>query len=136
MIRLLVVFPLLLTGCYTNVQAPGAVGMVVDADTGLPVRHARITRPFIAREPAPRVINLLVPSEGIPATTVSSDKNGHFNLAPETHTVIRFMYLHNPKTVSGSFVISADGYATNELHGSTSHRLWCVDLGKVLLKKP
>ena len=120
----------LVTGCYTYTQAPGAVGKVVDADTGAPVRAARITRPFIAR-------GLGVPSEGLPSVTVLSDKSGRFDLAPATHTQIAFMYLHNPESLPGSFVISADGYITNELHGgATSRRLWRVDLGRVLLKKP
>ena len=120
----------LVTGCYTYTQAPGAVGKVVDADTGAPVRAARITRPFIAG-------GLGVPSEGLPAARVLSDKGGRFDLAPATHTQIAFMYPHNPESILGSFVISADGYATNEVRGAaTSHNLWRVGLGRVLLKKP
>jgi hypothetical protein len=123
-----------LTGCYTNIQAPGAAGKVVDADTGAAVRSARVTRhPITGRF----VGGAFVPSEGIPATTILSDKSGHFDLAPTTHTQIAFMYLHNPKSISGSFLVSADGYGTNELHGiATSRSLWRVDLGRVLLKRP
>ena len=78
-----------------------------------------------------------VPSEGLPTTTVSSDKSGRFDLAPATHTQIAFMYLHNPESISGSFTVSADGYATNELHGvATSRSLWRVDLGRVVLSRP
>lgn len=125
---------LLLTGCYTYIQAPGATGKVIDAETGAPVRHARVTRPPVASGLARGVI---VRPEGIPVTTSFSDKSGHFNLAPAMHPQIAFMYLRNPKTVSGLFLISADGYATNEVRGTaTSRDLWRVDLGKVGLKKP
>jgi len=130
---------LFLTGCYTYIQAPGAVGRVVDADTGKPVRDARITRPPLIPGQSVGGKELFVPFGGVPATTISSDKSGRFNLAPATHTQIRFMYLRNPKGAiyPSSFLISAEGYATNELHGiATSHTLWRVDLGKVLLKKP
>src|SRR2546422_7218470 len=113
---------LLLTGCYTYTQAPGAVGKVIDADTGAPVLGARITRPFIAGGLG---ATIGVPVEGLPAVTISTDKSGRFDLAPATHTQIAFMYLHNPASISSSFVISADGYVTNELHGvATSRSLW------------
>jgi len=133
LLKLLVPLACLLTGCYTNIHAPGAVGRVVDADTGAPVRGACITRPSIA---AGFVGGAFVPPEGIPTTTVSSDKSGRFDLAPATQTTIRFMYLHNPKSISGSFIVSADGYATNELHGVAMSHLWRVDLGRVLLSRP
>jgi hypothetical protein len=133
--RLLFLLPLVLvlTGCYTYTQAPGAVGKVMDADTGAPVPGARITRPFIAGGLRGR---MGVPAEGLPAVTISTGKSGRFDLAPARHTQIAFMYLHNPASISGSFVISADGYATNELHGvATWHSLWRVDLGRVVLSK-
>jgi hypothetical protein len=133
-ISLLLPLALLLTGCHTYTQAPGAVGRVVDAETGAPVRGAYITRPFIARGSEGRIG---IPAEGLPATTVSSDASGRFNLAPATHTQIAFMHLSNPETVSSSFEISATGYTTNVLHGvATSRGLWRADLGKVLLRKP
>jgi hypothetical protein len=133
-VPLLLVSVLLVTGCYTYTRAPGAVGRVVDADTGAPVQGARITRPFITGGLGGR---LGVPSEGLPATTISSDRSGRFDLAPATHTQIAFMYLHNPESISGSFTDSADRYATNQLQGiATSRSLWRVELGRVLLTRP
>jgi len=136
--RLLAVVPLLLclTGCYTYIQAPGVVGRVVDADTGKPVRNARITRP--ARIPGESIDGkvVIVPFGGVATTTISSDKNGLFDLPPATHTQVRFMYLHNAESWPCSFLISADGYATNEVRGVATRRtLWRVKLGKVLLNK-
>ena len=130
---------LCLSGCYTCVRAPGAIGKVLDADTGAPVQGAHITRPYIA---GPRWIDGLqgrmeVPPDGLPAETVSSDKSGRFDFPPVTHTQIAFMYHPNPKSISESFVISADGYATNQLQGvATSRSRWRVDLGRISLKKP
>jgi hypothetical protein len=124
----------LTTGCYTNIYAPGAVGKVVDAETGAPVRGAHITRPQLQ---GGFVGGAFVPSEGLPAATVVSDKSGRFDLGPSTRTVIAFMYSHNPKSIAGSFTISADGYTTNELQGvASSHNRWRVHLRSVLLKKP
>ena len=121
------------TGCYTCVLAPGAVGKVVDADTGTPVRVARITRPYIGRDVEARII---VPPEGVPVATTLSGKNGSFDLPPVLKTEIAFMYLRNPDKIPGTFVVSAEGYATNELHGfATSRDRWRVRLGKVPLKK-
>ena len=130
--RCLTVLPLLLmllaTGCYTHYRAPGAVGVVVDAKTGVPVRRARITRPATA--PPASV-------EGVPAAAAVTDKTGAFNLPPDFRTQIRFMFLRNAESLSGSFIVSADGYATNELHGTgTSRTFWRAQLGKISLQKP
>jgi len=123
----------LLTGCYTFTQAPGAIGKVVDADTGAPVRGARIMRPFVAGGLGGTIG---LPSEGLPAVTILTDKSGRFDLAPATHPQVAFMYLHNPKSITGSFVVSAHGYASNEVHGvATSRSLWRVDLGRVQLSR-
>jgi len=116
------------TGCYTHYRAPGAVGRVVDAETRSPVRGARITRAAVA---PPAYF------EGFPAVTAVADKTGAFDLPPDSRTQIRFMYLRNPESLSGSFLVSADGYATNELHGTaTSRTFWRAQLGKILLQRP
>lgn len=120
------------TGCYTYTQAPGAIGKVIDGNTGAPICGARIVRSYIPESferPG-------VPPEGIPATTAVTDKHGAFNLPPELHTQIMFMYLRNPDSITGIFLVSADGYATNELRGqANSHGYWRVDLGKISMKK-
>jgi hypothetical protein len=54
---------------------------------------------------------------GLPAVTVLSDKLGKFEISPASHTDIAFMYLHNPPSLSGEFVIKANGYTTNEMRG-------------------
>lgn len=124
---------LVLTGCYTYTQAPGAIGKVVDARTRAPVRGAEITRRSIAGGLNGRP---LVPPEGLPSITVTTDRNGCFNLPPAVYTQIMFMYLHNPPSVSGSFIVTAPGYGTNEVEGSaTSRSLWRADLGQVPLSK-
>jgi hypothetical protein len=134
----LVLLPLVLsfflTGCHTYTQAPGAVGKVVDAETGAAVIGARITRTPVAGGVRGA---MGVPPEGLPAVTIFSVRTGEFNLPPALHTQLAFMYLHNPKTISGSFLVTADGYETNELRGiATSRNRWRADLGRVPLKKP
>src|SRR5262249_34292595 len=129
--RPLTALPLLLifltTGCYTYYSAPGAVGKVLDADTGAPVRGARITRlprwrPFIP---------------DIPGATAVADKAGEFNLSPRSHTDCFLLAATNPPAISGIFVVSADGYATNELRSTASSRtFWRAQLGRILLKRP
>lgn len=122
----------LLTGCYTSTLAPGAIGRVLDSDTGSPVGGARVTRVSVPRWPG----HMGTPSDELPVTTVESDRHGAFNLPPDTHTQIAFMYLPNPRSMPGSFSVSADGYATNEFHGvATSRTFWRVDLGRVLLRR-
>lgn len=121
-------FLLFATGCYTHYRAPGAAGRIVDAQTGAPVRGARVTR--LAVSPPAYF-------EGLPAVSVSTDKTGAFDLPPDSRTQICFMDLRNPETLSGSFTVSADGYTTNELRGTaTSHTFWRAELGKILLQRP
>ena len=116
------------TGCYTEYHAPGAVGRVIDSSTGAPVRGARVTRLTVSSPPY---------LSTIPAVTVTSDKTGAFILPPDFRTVIRFMYLRNPKGLSGTFTVLADGYATNELRGTaTSRTFWRVELGEIELQRP
>jgi len=46
------------------------------------------------------------------------------------------MYLRNPDKIPGTFDDSAEGYATNELHGfATSRDRWRVHFGRVPLKR-
>jgi len=130
--RRLRALPLLLiflaAGCYTHYRAPGAVGKVIDAETGSPVRGARITRSAVT---PPAYL------QGLPVATVVADKTGAFDLPPDFITQIRFMYLHNAESLSSSFIVSADGYATNQLHGTaTSRTFWRAQLGKILLQRP
>jgi hypothetical protein len=132
-IALLVLATSLLAGCYTYTQAPGAVGKVVDAQTGEPVRTAKITRPRIDGG----LFKMGLPPEGLAPETVSVDRNGGFNLPPAMHTETSLMILRNPSSISGSFVVTAKGYATNEIQGTaTSRKLWRADLGRILLRKP
>ena len=121
------------TGCYTCVLAPGAVGKVIDADKGTPIRGARISRPRILETFGVRPG---VQPEGIPAENTLSDRIGSFDLPPVLNTEIAFMVLRNPDKIPGTFDVGAEGYATNELHGFASSRTrWRVRLGHVPLKK-
>jgi len=124
----------LVTGCYTYTEVPGALGKVVDAHTGSPVPHARISRPLGSHE-VPDTIR--ASTDGRSVVSVTSGKSGRFDLPPALHTQIAFMYLRNPKTMSGAFVITADGYATKEVQGVASSRhFWRADLGDVELSRP
>jgi hypothetical protein len=138
-LSLLLPLPLLMTGCYTYTQASGAVGKVVEADTGAPIQGARITRPYIDGRyfPGGPKVRMGVPLEGLPEITVLSDKNGHFDLPPATGSQSALvMQLHNPETMSESVVISEGGHATINLQGfATSRTRWRVDFGRVLLEK-
>jgi hypothetical protein len=130
----LLVTALFLTGCYTYTQAPGATGKVIDAAMGQPICAAEVTRPRVAGSIGGRPG---VPSEALPAATVTTDRNGRFNLPPAMQTQIAFMYLHNPPSISGMFLVTAPGYGTNEVEGvATSRGFWRADLGLVALKKP
>ncbi len=148
---LLLPMALCLTGCYTTIYAPGATGRVLDADTGRPVRHARVIRAMIKSEDTastgatndspqfggePDLQPRRWPPEDSPAAMVVTDERGEFNLPPDARTAIAFLYLHNATGTAGSFVITADGYGTNRMSGiASSKTLWRVELGKVLLKK-
>jgi hypothetical protein len=138
-LSLLLPLPLIVAGCYTYTQAPGAIGKVVEADTGAPVRGALITRPYIDGSfmPSNPPKWMGVPPEGLPGVTALSDKGGHFDLPPTTRTQGPFeMQLRNPKEISQSFVVSAAGYVPIKLQGSAGSRTrWRVDLGRVLLDR-
>ena len=132
-------------GCTcTYTQAPGAVGKVVDADTGTPVRGANITRlsvapyfPRLTEGSQSQAWQPPAPPQGLPAVTVPANKNGSFNLPPDLYTtLIPAMHSPNPAKTSGSFVVIANGYVTNDLHGfATAHDRWRVHFGRVPLKK-
>jgi hypothetical protein len=136
---MLFTLPLILAGCSTYTEAPGAKGKVVEADTGTPIRGALVTRPYIdgAFVPGDPKWRTGVPPEGVPAATVLSDTGGHFDLPPATRTQSPFiMQFHNPKEISESFVISAAGHNPLKVHGvATSRTFWRVDLGRVTLER-
>ena len=119
---------ILTTGCYTEYRAPGAVGRVVDAQTGDPLRGARVTR-MATSDPSY--------DRKVPSATVTTDKSGKFNLPPDAQTQLRFMYLRNPDFLRGSFSVSGEGYRTNEVSGTASARtFWRVELGTIQIHKP
>jgi len=132
-------------GCTcTYTQAPGAVGKVVDADTGTPVRGANITRlsvapyfPRLTEGSQSQAWQPPAPPQGLPSVTVQSNKDGSFNLQPDFYTALMLeMHSANPEKLSGSFLVIANGYVTNDLHGfATAHDRWRVHFGRVPLKK-
>lgn len=68
--------------------------------------------------------------------TTATEQSGAFDLSPDSHTQIRFMYQRNPPSLFGSFTVSADGYATIRLDGTAnSHTFWRVKLGQISLQK-
>jgi hypothetical protein len=119
------------TGCipYTFVHAPGATGRVQDAATLVPVKGARIIRPAMMSQRGDDI--------ALPSRTVVSDERGDFDVAPARHTQFVFMYRVNPYSMTSSFLVSADGYATNELHGVATSRIsWRAEFGAILLGRP
>jgi hypothetical protein len=127
---MLIGFALCVTGCSTTIVA-GARGNVFDAVTGLPVQDARVTRPRVGG-------GYLIPGGGLPALTVVSDRQGHFDLPPYHHTVFTLVSELKPHGgLEGHFKIEADGYETRVISGeATSHTSWRIKAEKVLLKKP
>lgn len=125
---LLLLLPaVILTGCHTSYLAPGAKGKVVDATTGASLPNAMVTRlPFQQVYPMPQV----------PATTVSVDRHGSFDLPPRFSTEIAFMYRPNPDSMTGTYLVYAEGYATNQIQGiSTSRSRWRARLEIVPLER-
>ncbi len=75
---------------------------------------------------------------GFPAVTTVSEKNGEFNLAPGYHRWPTTPRLGELTPIHGEvpFVISADGYATNETSGiGDSTNSYRVPLGEIRLMK-
>jgi hypothetical protein len=104
--------------------------MIIDAATGTPVQGARITRPSIRRDWG-------LPTQGLPAETVTSDSHGRFDLPPIRHTLLTVTYHVKEFGVPGSFLVSADGYVTYTVSGiATATNSWRVEAGQVVLKKP
>ncbi len=126
------------TGCrfHTTVYAPGATGRVLDAATYQPVIGARITRPAIKGSNY-SLSGTHRPPEGLPSRMVRSNKRGDFDLPPADKTQFGLMFSPNPYNLAGSFYVSAEGYATNELSGIGSARIsWRAELGTILLQRP
>lgn len=124
---LLALLPILATGCYTEYRAPGAVGRVVDAQTGYPLHGVSVMRMATSEPPFFRKVA---------AAAVTTDKSGKFNLSPDSQTRLRFMYLRNPDFLRGSFSVLAEGYRTNEVSGTANARtFWRVELGTIEIRK-
>jgi hypothetical protein len=126
---ILVSSALCVTGCSTTIVA-GARGNIFDASTGLPVQDARVTRPRVSG-------GYLIPKGGLPASTVVSDRHGHFDLPPYRHTVFTLVSKLKPHGADGHFEIAADGYEARIISGrATSQTSWRIKAEKILLKKP
>jgi hypothetical protein len=119
---------LLLTGCVSYIQAPGAIGRVIDAETGRPIRGAKITRPA-----AKRSWNT---PQGLPQTTVTTGRFGRFRVPVERESQF-FLSLHTtPEIFTPTFSVVADGYvSTNITSIASSNSHWNVDLGQVRLTR-
>jgi hypothetical protein len=123
------------TGCYTSYRAPGATGRVVDAASGRPVRGARVTR--LAGLTCFTMQGVEIPFGEYSAANGKTDAQGRFELPPDARTDVIFMNLPNPTSLTATFVITADGYGTNEVRATATARdLWRAELGKIPLVKP
>ena len=119
---------LLLAGCSTFLQAPGAIGMLVDADRGKPIRGAKITRPAVKR-------SWNVP-QGLPELTVTTGRFGRFHIPVERESEFLLSFHTTPAAFTPTFTVVADGYVTTNITVTVSSNThWRTDLGRVRLTR-
>ncbi len=138
---------LLTAGCAHAVRAPGASGVVVDAETGQPVRQATVRR---LEEPPPRpgtnaparLGNVFRGGRGL-VSEVYTSRKGAFTLHPAfVLDLIEFIPgtgNHNRNEVFATLQIIAPGYATNQIEVvATKADRWRRDFHTIELipKKP
>lgn len=119
---------MLLAGCSTYIQAPEAVGRIVDAETGMPIRDARVTRPAVRR-------SWSVP-QGLPELTAATDRFGRFHIPVERELEFLYSLSTTPATFTPTFTVVADGYVTTNITVTVSSNThWRVDLRRVGLTR-
>ena len=115
-------------GCYTYVHAPGATGRVIDAETRAPIKGACITRPAMWSQRTGR-------PNGLPSVTIVSDQRGYFELPPSQCTKFAPIIWPNPYSMTASFIVSEEGYATNVLEGVATSRIsWRSEFADIALR--
>src|SRR5437868_4213907 len=120
---------LLWTGCTTYVQAPSTIGRVFDAGTGKPIRGARVTRPPMN----PDFLNL---PQGLPETTVKTDRFGRFRMPGARGSFFLFQLHSTHETFTITYRVEADGYRAMKVTGfASSNTLWRVELEHIKLTR-
>ncbi|HEY5914614.1 MAG TPA: hypothetical protein VJA21_28830 [Verrucomicrobiae bacterium] len=115
---------LITTGCVSYIQAPEAIGRVYDAETGQPLRGARVTRSAMNQ-------SWYLP-QGLPEKTVTTGRYGRFRV-PEARGWDLLLHLHEtPESFTAGYRIDADGYTGTNVTGfANSNTLWRVELGHI-----
>jgi len=125
LVLLLLVF---MPGCVSYIQSPEALGVVVDAQTGKPIRGATVTRPAISR-------SWNVP-QGLPEITVMTGRYGRFHFSVKRDSNFLLALNETPYFFACTFAIRARGYVTTNITGcASSNTLWRVDLGRIKLNR-
>jgi hypothetical protein len=118
----------LLTGCGTYIQAPGAIGKLVDADTGVPIRGAQVIRPALDRS-----WDVL---RGLPEKRVMTGRFGRFHVPVEREWWFFVSFHGTPATFAPTFTVIAEGYVTTNITVTvSSNTYWSADLGRVRLRR-
>jgi hypothetical protein len=127
MFRYLVLLPLVfIAGCVSYIQRPEAIGVVVDAETGNPIRGAKVTCPAVAR-------SWNVP-KGFPEITVTTGRYGRFRFPAKGDSNFLLSFNTTPKMFTSTFTIQADGFmATNITGHASSNTLWRFEFGRIRL---
>ena len=117
---------MLMPGCVSYIQTPGAIGVIVDAQTGKPIRGAKVTRPAVNR-------NWNVP-QGLPEMTATTSRYGRFHFSSKRDSNFLLSFNTTPDLFTCTFAIHADGYVTTNITGyASSNTMWRVDLGRIKL---
>jgi len=101
--------------------------MVVDGETGQPIRGAKVTRPAVEQS-----WNV----QGLPEMTVMTGRFGRFSIPPARHTDFFFSFHTTPQVFTPTFTVGAEGYVmTNITSLASSNTHWSVDLRRIKLRR-
>ena len=110
----LLLLPLLpaMTGCAGYMRAPGAMGRVVDAESGTPIHHAKVTRAAITPKEEP--------DQGLPEMSVTTGRYGRFRF-PEARYRWQLINLFGPQpNFTSTFSVAAAGYENTNITATAS----------------
>ncbi len=116
------------TGCVSYIQAPEAMGRVVEAESGKPIHGAMVTRASIRS-------SWRIP-HGLPEKTVQTSRVGRFRFAAVRGSDCLLNLHGNPEVFTVAFRVDAPGYTGTNITGiASSNSLWRVELGRIPLKR-
>jgi len=125
---LLLLALVLVAGCVSYIQRPEAIGVVIDAETGNPIRGAEVTCPEVAR-------SWNVP-EGLPEIRLTTGRYGRFRFPAKRDSNFLLSFNTTPEMFTSTFTIQAGGYIGTNITGhASSNTLWRFDLGRIRLER-